>query len=201
MYHEHQAGLKVAVFVPNFFEFGLGKGHTLLCASGVEMRLVGPHMPDATIPFTFMTTHRILLIEDDPTIGQSLLDGFRTHGFEPHLCTTGGSGADFAKRHSPHLILLDIRLPDGSGFDFCRQIRQAGIKQPIIMLTAQHDELDKVLGFEMDARTRLHRFTHEHGNICCSLTIRYQFTGNLSQPYCRPISTPYPSYTDSTSHD
>lgn len=98
-----------------------------------------------------MTTYRILLIEDDPAIGQSLLDGFRTHGFEPHLYNTGTGGTEFAKRHSPHLILLDIRLPDGSGFDFCRQMRQTGIKQPIIMLTAQHDELDKVLGLEMGA--------------------------------------------------
>jgi DNA-binding response OmpR family regulator len=98
-----------------------------------------------------MTTHKILIIEDDPAIGQSLMDGFRTHGFEPHLCDSGGSGTDFAKLHSPHLILLDIRLPDGSGFDFCRQMRKEGIKQPIIMLTAQHDELDKVLGLEMGA--------------------------------------------------
>lgn len=98
-----------------------------------------------------MTTHRILLIEDDPAIGQSLLDGFRTHGFEPHLCTTGEGGMDFARKHSPHLILLDIRLPDGSGFDFCRKMRQGGVKQPIIMLTAQHDEMDKVLGLEMGA--------------------------------------------------
>lgn len=98
-----------------------------------------------------MTTYRILLIEDDPAIGQSLLDGFRTHGFEPNLCTTGGSGIEFAKRHSPHLILLDIRLPDGSGFDFCRQMREAGIKQPIIMLTAQGEEIDKVVGLETGA--------------------------------------------------
>ncbi|MBI2331781.1 MAG: response regulator transcription factor [Chloroflexi bacterium] len=95
--------------------------------------------------------HRILVIEDDPAIGQSLLDGFRTHGFEPHLCTTGGSGVEFAGKHAPHLIVLDIRLPDGSGFDFCRQMRQIGLRQPIIMLTAQHDEVDKVLGLEMGA--------------------------------------------------
>ncbi len=98
-----------------------------------------------------MTVQRILLIEDDPAIGQSLLDGFRTHSFEPHLCNNGTSGVAFAKQHLPHLIVLDIRLPDGSGFDFCRQMRQLGIKQPIIMLTAQHDEMDKVLGLEMGA--------------------------------------------------
>src|SRR5512134_2384996 len=98
-----------------------------------------------------MDTYRILVIEDDPAIGQSLLDGFRTHGFEPHLCTSGAKGIDFVSKHSPHLILLDIRLPDGSGFDFCRQLRQMGFRQPIIMLTAQHDELDKVLGLEMGA--------------------------------------------------
>jgi two-component system response regulator MtrA len=98
-----------------------------------------------------MASHKILVIEDDPAIGQSLLDGFRTHGFEPHLCSTGASGVEYAKGNSPHLIVLDIRLPDGSGFDFCRQMRQQGIKQPIIMLTAQHEEMDKVIGLEMGA--------------------------------------------------
>src|SRR5512133_530325 len=98
-----------------------------------------------------METNRILVIEDDPAIGQSLMDGFRHHGFEPYLCTTGGKGIDFAKTNSPHLIVLDIRLPDGTGFDVCRQMRQMGLRQPIIMLTAQHDEVDKVLGLEMGA--------------------------------------------------
>lgn len=98
-----------------------------------------------------METYRILIIEDDPAIGQSLVDGLRNHGFEPSLCTTGGKGISFTQVHSPHLIILDIRLPDGSGFDFCRQMRQLGLRQPIIMLTAQHDELDKVLGLEMGA--------------------------------------------------
>jgi len=91
-----------------------------------------------------MSTYHILIIEDDPAIGQSLLDGFKHHGFEPDLCTTGTSGMEFVKKYSPHLILLDIRLPDGSGFDYCRQMRQAGYKQPIVMLTAQHDEVDTV---------------------------------------------------------
>jgi DNA-binding response OmpR family regulator len=98
-----------------------------------------------------MESHRILIIEDDPAIGQSLLDGFKQHGFRAELCKTGSSGVEHAQRHSPHLILLDIRLPDGSGFDICRQMRSLGLHQPIIMLTAQHDEVDKVLGLEMGA--------------------------------------------------
>jgi DNA-binding response OmpR family regulator len=98
-----------------------------------------------------MEPYRILVIEDDPAIGQSLLDGFKQHGYRAELCRDGASGLDYAQKHSPHLIVLDIRLPDGSGFDVCRQMRHRGLHQPIIMLTAQHDELDKVLGLEMGA--------------------------------------------------
>jgi len=98
-----------------------------------------------------MEQYRILVIEDDPAIGQSLLDGLKQHSFQPALCKTGSSGVEYAQKQSPHLILLDIRLPDGSGFDFCRQMRQLGLHLPIIMLTAQADEVDKVLGLEMGA--------------------------------------------------
>lgn len=98
-----------------------------------------------------MAAQKILIVEDDPGIGQSLLDGLRQHGFNAELCKTGTSGVEYARKQSPHLILLDIRLPDGSGFDFCRQMRQMGLHQPIVMLTAQHDETDKVLGLEMGA--------------------------------------------------
>jgi DNA-binding response OmpR family regulator len=98
-----------------------------------------------------MTAQKILVIEDDPAIGQSLLDGLRQHGFHADLCKTGSSGAAYAQKQIPHLIVLDVRLPDGSGFDFCRQMRQMGLRQPIIILTAQHDEMDKVLGLEMGA--------------------------------------------------
>ena len=98
-----------------------------------------------------MESYRILVIEDDPAIGQSLLDGFRQHGFHAEVCKTGSSGVEYAQKHSPHLILLDLRLPDGSGFDVCRRMRSLGLHQPILMLTAQHDEVDKILGLEMGA--------------------------------------------------
>jgi DNA-binding response OmpR family regulator len=98
-----------------------------------------------------MDNSHILVIEDDPAIGQSLIDGLRSHGFEPHLCIAGEAGIAYARNHHPHLIIPDIRLPDGSGFDFCRQMRQSGLRQPIIMLPAQHDEVDKILGLEIGA--------------------------------------------------
>jgi len=55
------------------------------------------------------------------------------------------------QRHSPALIILDVRLPDGSGFDFCRRIRALNLKQPILILTMRSDEMDKVLGLEIGA--------------------------------------------------
>lgn len=98
-----------------------------------------------------MNPQKILIVEDDPAIGQSLLDGLKHHGFEANLRTTGASGVEYAKKNMPHLVILDVRLPDGSGFDFCRQMRQMGLHQPIVILTAQQDETDKVLGLEMGA--------------------------------------------------
>jgi DNA-binding response OmpR family regulator len=95
-------------------------------------------------------TH-ILLIEDDFAVAQSLQAGLEREQFSVTWKELGSQGVDFARAHHPHLILLDIRLPDGSGFDFCRQMRQSGLKQPIIILTAQDEEMDKVLGLEMGA--------------------------------------------------
>lgn len=95
----------------------------------------------------------ILLIEDDPAIARSLQTGLERDGYQVVWKNTGAAGLEQAKRADapPHLIILDIRLPDGSGFDVCRQIRQLGLRQPILMLTVQQDELDKVLGLELGA--------------------------------------------------
>ena len=98
-----------------------------------------------------MNATTILLIEDDPAVAQSLQDGLSRAGFEVVWKASGAEGTAFAQQGALHLILLDVRLPDGSGFDFCRQMRQKGLHAPIIILTAQHEALDKVLGLEMGA--------------------------------------------------
>jgi len=97
------------------------------------------------------TPVNILLIEDDSAVAQSLIAGFERENYTVTWKDMGTPGVEYALNNHPKLILLDVRLPDGSGFDICRQMRQAGLRQPILILTAQHDEMDKVLGLEMGA--------------------------------------------------
>jgi DNA-binding response OmpR family regulator len=96
---------------------------------------------------------RILLIEDDSAVARSLQDGLERDGYQVIWKNSGAQGIEQARNQiqPPHLIILDVRLPDGSGFDVCRQMRQLGLRQPILMLTVQQNELDKVLGLEMGA--------------------------------------------------
>jgi DNA-binding response OmpR family regulator len=93
----------------------------------------------------------ILLVEDDPGIAESLTEGLGREGYAVHWESTGAGGISFARDKHPRLVVLDVRLPDLSGFDVCRELRRLGLRQPILMLTVQSDELDKVLGLEMGA--------------------------------------------------
>lgn len=95
--------------------------------------------------------YHILVIEDDPAVGQVLRAGLERDGYQVTWREEGKAGVTFARDHNPHLIILDVRLPDGSGFDFCREIRSLGLRQPIMMLTVRSDDIDKVLGLEMGA--------------------------------------------------
>jgi DNA-binding response OmpR family regulator len=94
---------------------------------------------------------QILIVEDDPAVARSLQSGLQREGFLVAWREKGEEGIRYALDQSPHIILLDVRLPDGSGFDFCHRLRSLGLRQPILMLTVQSDEVDKVLGLEMGA--------------------------------------------------
>ncbi len=96
------------------------------------------------------TTH-LLLVEDDPAIARSLRDGLEREGYQVTHTATGAEGLTAAQGSNPQLIILDVRLPDMLGFDVCRRLRESGLRQPIMMLTARQEELDKVLGLEMGA--------------------------------------------------
>jgi DNA-binding response OmpR family regulator len=95
--------------------------------------------------------NRILVIEDDPAVARSLSAGLQRDGFAVTCKATAAEGIAYARDHQPDLILLDVRLPDGSGFDACREMRRLGLRQPVLMLTVRGTEIDKVLGLEMGA--------------------------------------------------
>ncbi|HRE82752.1 MAG TPA: two-component system response regulator CreB [Opitutaceae bacterium] len=97
-----------------------------------------------------MTSPSILLIEDEPAIADTLVYALKTEGFSPEWRTTGGSGLEAVAALEVALVILDIGLPDGSGLEWCKRIREISTV-PILFLTARADELDRVLGLELGA--------------------------------------------------
>jgi len=98
-----------------------------------------------------MAGERILIVEDERAVARGLEYGLRAEGYDVLWADTGRKALDLARRESPHLVLLDIRLPDVSGFDVCRTLRAEGRRMPILMLTARDEEVDRVLGLELGA--------------------------------------------------
>ncbi len=97
-----------------------------------------------------MSPPLILLVEDEPTIADTLVYALRTEGFAPEWRTTGSEGLAALTEREVALVILDIGLPDGSGLEWCKRIR-ATSAVPILFLTARADELDRVLGLELGA--------------------------------------------------
>ncbi len=91
---------------------------------------------------------RILIVEDEPSIADTLVYALRTEGFEPVHCLTGGEGLEAVAAEEPALVLLDVGLPDVSGFEWCKRVRRSS-DVPIIFLTARNDEIDRIVGLEI----------------------------------------------------
>jgi two-component system, OmpR family, response regulator VicR len=98
-----------------------------------------------------MSSHTILVVEDEPSVARGLEYGLKAEGFAVQLAPTGRKALDLVRTGGPHLVLLDVRLPDMSGFDVCRALREEGRSLPILMVTARDEEVDKVLGLELGA--------------------------------------------------
>ncbi|WP_020527192.1 response regulator transcription factor [Flexithrix dorotheae] len=94
---------------------------------------------------------RILIVEDEPNMRMGLRDNLEFEGYEVEIAEEGKSGLDKILNNSYHLVLLDVMMPNLSGFDVCKTARNKGIKTPIILLTAKGEEIDKVLGLELGA--------------------------------------------------
>ena len=90
----------------------------------------------------------ILIVEDEPSIADTILYSLESEGYGAHVCATGMEALARASMETFALIVLDVGLPDMSGFEVCRQLR-ALRNVPVIFLTARSAEVDRVVGLEI----------------------------------------------------
>jgi len=93
---------------------------------------------------------RILIVEDEPGIADTLQYALRTDGFGPVWVSTGEAALASVRAQAPALVILDVGLPDASGFDVFRRLRELS-DVPVVFLTARSDEIDRVVGLELGA--------------------------------------------------
>jgi DNA-binding response OmpR family regulator len=94
---------------------------------------------------------RILIIDDEPDMARGLRDILEYEGFEAISAASGEEGLAELGREPPACIILDLMLPDMSGYEVCERIRRQGSRVPIIMLTAKAQDYDKIRGFQAGA--------------------------------------------------
>jgi two-component system alkaline phosphatase synthesis response regulator PhoP len=94
---------------------------------------------------------RILVVEDEPGIALGLEDDLKMEGYEVEVARDGITASRRARETPFDLILLDLMLPGKDGLEVCRELRRAGLRTPILMLTAKAQEAEKVMGLEIGA--------------------------------------------------
>jgi two-component system phosphate regulon response regulator PhoB len=96
---------------------------------------------------------KILIVEDEPDIRDTLSYNFEKEGFEVLSSPNGKSALKLLESNEPNIVILDLMLPDMSGLDICRQIKNDKklSDTSIIMLTAKSEEVDRIVGFELGA--------------------------------------------------
>jgi two-component system alkaline phosphatase synthesis response regulator PhoP len=94
---------------------------------------------------------RVLLIEDEPGLRLTLSDRLMNDGYAVDTAADGEAGLSQASTGAYDLIVLDVMLPRMNGFDVCREVRQRGVRTPILMLTARGQVVDRVVGLKLGA--------------------------------------------------
>lgn len=92
----------------------------------------------------------VLIIEDEPAIAETLIYAFKEMGIQTMHKLLGGEGLDELRSNTYDFVLLDVGLPDISGFDVCKKIRETS-QVPILFLTARNHEIDRIVGLEIGA--------------------------------------------------
>ena len=93
----------------------------------------------------------VLVVEDDPAIGDAVTTSLRQHGYDVTWARDGAAATDELERTVPELLLLDAGLPDVDGFSLCRWVREQHRGLPIIIVTARDADIDVVVGLDAGA--------------------------------------------------
>jgi DNA-binding response OmpR family regulator len=93
---------------------------------------------------------KLLIVDDEPTILETVENKFRKEGFSTFVADSAEEGMRLFRRIKPDLVILDIMLPQRSGYDFCRAVRRDS-QTPIIFLSAKTDDADRIKGLELGA--------------------------------------------------
>jgi DNA-binding response OmpR family regulator len=98
-----------------------------------------------------MAHETILVVDDEPTIVKVICDRLEGEGFELRTAADGETALAALSQDLPHLLVLDLMLPDIDGFEVLRRLRNSGHDLPVIILTARDDDIDIVVGLELGA--------------------------------------------------
>ncbi len=98
-----------------------------------------------------MAKYNVLIVEDDENIQELVAYNLRKAGWAVAAVGNGEEGLEFALKHNPDIVLLDLMLPGMDGLEVCRKIKAKNPEIPIIMLTAKGEETDIIVGLEMGA--------------------------------------------------
>src|SRR5262245_10909810 len=106
--------------------------------------------PAGRSPPVFMM-NRIVVIEDDPAIRSGLETTLRSEAYDVMSAANGEDGYRLVRERQPDLVILDVMLPKMDGYEICGEIRRHGLATPILMLSAQDREANRVQGFDAGA--------------------------------------------------
>ena len=96
-------------------------------------------------------TKKILIVEDEPSLVFTLKDTLEAENYSVNVVTDGAKAVETVQQFEPDMMILDLMLPNVSGYDICKEIRDLKYTFPVIMLTARDQEIDKVTGLNIGA--------------------------------------------------
>ena len=128
---------------------------------------------------------RILIVEDEPAISFGLELDLKTDGYDVEIVEDGQSASRRGSEGAFDLIVLDVMLPKKDGFEVCRELRRAGIKTPVLMLTAKSQEAEKVMGLDLGADDYLTKpFSPNELRARIRALLRRGAAEEAEKPYC-----------------